>query len=39
MIKGNYNLSRRYAFNWRGNRECSDVSRHSDPPIAVVGGL
>ena len=32
-----YNLSGRYALNWKNSRECSDVSQYSDPHIAVAG--
>ena len=32
-----HNLSGRYALNWKDSRECSDVSRYSDPPIAGAG--
>ena len=32
-----HNLSERYALSWKDHRECSDVSRYSDPPIAGAG--
>ena len=32
-----HNLSGRYDLNWKDNRECSDLSWYSDPPIAGAG--
>ena len=33
----NHNLYGLYALNWKESRECSDVLRYSDPPIAGAG--
>ena len=32
-----HNLSGRYALNWKGRGECSDLSRFSDPPTSGAG--